>query len=106
MVQMSYQISWSPPGQGEPKAPQKSKARTVDTIVEDLCKTLDIPVTQPLITVEQAAQVLLLKKQTLDKWRCTQPEKLPFVKSGRLVRYRVVDVARFILKERSSQKSR
>ncbi len=105
MYPSPYHASWSAPQQGDPiSRPEKSRPDRLDALVRNLCDTLGIPATQPLITTEQAAQLLLLQKGTLDKWRSTQPDKLPFVKSGRLVRYRVMDVACFILGD-SAQKS-
>ncbi len=100
MVKVTYQITWSTPDQGNPTPPKDRNLRNIDTLIEDLCKNVGIPVTQPLITPAQAAQLLLLREQTLAKWRCCQPEKLPFIKSGRLVRYRVEDIAHFILDSR------
>lgn len=41
----------------------------------------------PLLTEQQAAEVLGVKPGTLQVWRCTRRYGLPFVKVGRLVRY-------------------
>jgi excisionase family DNA binding protein len=41
-----------------------------------------------LLTPEAAAKFLGIRKQTLAVWRCTQRVNLPYVKVGRLVRYR------------------
>ena len=40
----------------------------------------------------EAAEYLGLKKQTLANWRSTGSSELPFVKVGRLVRYRSADL--------------
>ena len=47
-----------------------------------------------------AAIVLGVKPSTLANWRCTGRYSLPFIKSGRLVRYRVVDLATWIASRR------
>jgi excisionase family DNA binding protein len=49
-----------------------------------------------LLTTEQAACALGLRPQTLQVWRSARRYDLPFVKSGRLVRYRETDVVAFI----------
>ena len=46
----------------------------------------------------QAAQALKVRPNTLAVWRSTGRYDLPFVKCGRLVRYRVGDVRAFIAK--------
>ncbi|MDU9390506.1 MULTISPECIES: helix-turn-helix domain-containing protein [Pseudomonas] len=45
---------------------------------------------------KQAAQVLGAKASTLSVWRSTGRYNLPFLKVGRLVRYRVSDLAIFL----------
>jgi len=49
-----------------------------------------------LLTQEQVAHRLGLKPATLQIWRVTGRYNLPFVKCGRLVRYREEDVRAFI----------
>ncbi len=49
-----------------------------------------------LMTSEQVANILGVTEHTLAVWRCTGRYDLPYVKSGRLVRYREADVAGFI----------
>jgi excisionase family DNA binding protein len=51
-----------------------------------------------LFTTEETAQYLSLEPQTLAKWRCQYPEKLPFFKDGRTIRYRKSDVDNYIAK--------
>ncbi|MCY1419140.1 hypothetical protein D9M71_347230 [compost metagenome] len=51
----------------------------------------------------QAAIVLGLKTNTLAVWRSTGRYKLPFIKIGRLVRYRVSDLAEFIARRTTEQ---
>jgi len=42
----------------------------------------------PRLDNRAAAQYLGVKPETLDVWRCTKRYPLPFIKVGRLVRYR------------------
>ena len=49
-----------------------------------------------LLTVQQAAERLGLAPHTLNIWRCSKRYGLAYVKVGRAVRYRDVDVERFI----------
>ena len=45
-----------------------------------------------LLDPEQAAQYLRLKSQTLAVWRVTGRYNLPFVRCGRLIRYKPEDL--------------
>lgn len=56
---------------------------------------------QQLLNETAAAVVLQVERSTLQNWRCTGRYDLPFVKIGRLVRYRIVDLAEWIIKHRS-----
>lgn len=49
-----------------------------------------------LLTSEQVANILGVTEHTLAVWRSTGRYDLPYVKSGRLVRYREADVTGFI----------
>ena len=49
----------------------------------------------------QTSIVLDVKPATLCNWRCTGRYNLPFIKTGRLVRYRVADLAAWIAKRRT-----
>lgn len=49
-----------------------------------------------LLTPQQVAEQLGVTTHTLAVWRCTKRYPLPYVKSGRLVRYRPADVVAFI----------
>ncbi len=49
-----------------------------------------------LLSTREAAEALGVKPQTLEVWRCTGRYALPFVKTGRLVRYRETDIEAFI----------
>ena len=50
-----------------------------------------------LFTRREAAAYLGVAEQTLAVWKCTGRRSLPFVKIGRLVRYRKADLDAFIL---------
>lgn len=51
---------------------------------------------EPLLTPEDVARKLVVSEDTLTTWRCTRRQHIPFVKVGRLVRYRESDIAAFI----------
>lgn len=52
--------------------------------------------TQRLLTKEDVSRILGVSVGTLAVWRATKRYNLPYVKSGRLVRYREEDVQAFI----------
>ena len=49
-----------------------------------------------LLAPPEAATVLGVATGTLEVWRCTRRYPLPYVKVGRLVRYRRADLLAFI----------
>jgi excisionase family DNA binding protein len=49
-----------------------------------------------LMTPEHVAAYLGVSIETLNVWRCTKRYNLPYVKAGRLVRYRMQDVEAFV----------
>jgi excisionase family DNA binding protein len=49
-----------------------------------------------LLTEAETAELLGCKPSTLNNWRATKRVTLPYVKVGRLVRYRQSDVLAFI----------
>ena len=49
-----------------------------------------------LLTAEEVAEILGVKINTLAYWRCKGRYRLPYVKVGRSVKYRVKDVDEFI----------
>lgn len=55
---------------------------------------------QILLTRKEAADYLGVKVQTLACWACTGRYHLPFVRVGRLVKYRQQDLDAFILENR------
>jgi len=50
-----------------------------------------------LLTPQDVADRLGVSTTTLSTWRCTKRYPLPYVKVGRLVRYRLADVEDFEL---------
>ncbi len=52
--------------------------------------------TKKLLTKEEVSEILGITVGTLAVWRTTKRYNLPYVKSGRLVRYREQDVQAFI----------
>lgn len=48
-----------------------------------------------MVRTEQAAQILDVKKSTLEAWRCRGGGP-PFIKYGRAIRYRESDLQEFI----------
>lgn len=49
-----------------------------------------------LLTPSEVAKLLGVAVETLNVWRATKRYPLPYVKAGRLVRYRQEDVQEFI----------
>ncbi|MES9850923.1 MAG: helix-turn-helix domain-containing protein [Candidatus Thiodiazotropha sp. L084R] len=49
-----------------------------------------------LLTPEDVAEILSVTTHTLAVWRCEGRYSLPYIKTGRLVRYRADDVMAFI----------
>lgn len=45
-----------------------------------------------LLNVEQAAEFIGITSHTLDVWRCTKRHSIPYLKVGRLVKYRRLDL--------------
>ncbi|MDZ4145690.1 MAG: helix-turn-helix domain-containing protein [Burkholderiales bacterium] len=50
----------------------------------------------PLRNEVESAQFLGVKPTTLQIWRCTKRYPLPYIKVGRLVRYRQSDLEAFL----------
>ncbi len=49
-----------------------------------------------LMTPEEVADYLAVSVETLNVWRSTKRYNLPYVKAGRLVRYRMQDLEAFV----------
>lgn len=56
-----------------------------------------------LLTPEAAANFLGIRENTLAVWRCTQRVDLPYVKVGRLVRYRRSALEAFLERQTVAQ---
>lgn len=56
-----------------------------------------------LLTPAETARILETQTETLAVWRSTQRYNLPYVKIGRLVRYRKSDIETFIESRLQSQ---
>jgi len=48
--------------------------------------------TSDLLNVDEAADFLGITSHTLDVWRCTKRHLIPYLKVGRLVKYRKSDL--------------
>lgn len=74
------------------------KTQAIIEIAAQISVALGYPADKPPVQVDdkQAAQALCIKASTLSVWRSTGRYNLPFVKVGRLVRYRVSDLAQFL----------
>jgi hypothetical protein len=80
----------------------------IDTIKSDIAIALGYDPKNPPVQLDekQAAFALGLKVSTLSVWRSTGRYKLPFIKVGRLVRYRVSDLAEFLARHTTEQTHR
>ncbi|MDD2840702.1 MAG: helix-turn-helix domain-containing protein [Rickettsiales bacterium] len=56
----------------------------------------NIPKINHLLTRKQAAEFLGVKENTLAVWSCNKRYKLPYIKIGRLIKYRLDDLEAFI----------
>jgi len=52
--------------------------------------------TEPLLNRKEAAEYLGIKEHTLSVWASESRYDLPYVKVGRLVKYRLSDLAAFV----------
>lgn len=57
---------------------------------------VSVSLPSPLLSEKQAAELLGTTPGTLQVWRCTRRQQIPFVKVGRSVRYRPEDIERYI----------
>ncbi|MDA8153208.1 MAG: helix-turn-helix domain-containing protein [Acidithiobacillus sp.] len=85
----------------------QSNFESVAPIVAEIGRTLGYPPEAiPLqINEKLASEVLGVKVSTLTNWRTTGRYNLPYIKVGRLVRYRVEDLAAWIAKRRQGADS-
>jgi excisionase family DNA binding protein len=49
-----------------------------------------------LLTCQQAAELLQVRENTLARWRLTNRYPLPYLRVGRMIRYRAEDVTAFL----------
>lgn len=56
-----------------------------------------------LLSQAEAAKLLGLAPETLSVWRCTKRYNLPYIKVGRLVKYREADLMAFVESRRISR---
>lgn len=49
-----------------------------------------------LLSTDEAAETLGVTARTLEVWRCTKRHQIPFLKIGRLIRYRRGDLERWL----------
>ena len=49
----------------------------------------------PLLSENEAAEILNVTPGTLSVWRCTRRYPLPYVRVGRSIRYRLSDIEAF-----------
>jgi excisionase family DNA binding protein len=52
-----------------------------------------------LLTPDDVSNILSVSKHTLAVWRSSGRYDLPFIKAGRLIRYRQSDINRFLEKQ-------
>ncbi len=55
-----------------------------------------VAITCPTLGPKASAEYLGVQEQTLAAWRCTNRYPLPFIRVGRRIRYRIVDLDRFL----------
>jgi len=76
---------------------------TIEAIKADIAAALGYDPKNPPVQVDdkQAAVALGIKASTLSVWRSTGRYNLPYLKVGRLVRYRLSDLAEFLARRTS-----
>lgn len=76
---------------------------TIEAIKADIAAALGYDPKNPPVQVDdkQAALALGIKASTLSVWRSTGRYNLPYLKVGRLVRYRLSDLAEFLARRTS-----
>jgi excisionase family DNA binding protein len=52
-----------------------------------------------LLNTEQAAAYLGVTMRTLEVWRCTKRHAIPYIKVGRLVKYRKTDLDAWLIEQ-------
>jgi hypothetical protein len=84
---------------------QDSTLILIETYRVDIIKALGYDLVAPPVMIDdkQAAHALGITPSTLSIWRSLGRYNIPFVKSGRLVRYRVDDLAKFLARRTVTQ---
>jgi len=49
-----------------------------------------------LLTAEEAAKLLRVEPQTMAVWRCLKTVDIPFIRAGRKILYRELDLLQFV----------
>jgi len=57
------------------------------------------------LTAKEVAEILQISDKTLEVWRRTGSQDLPYLKIGRSIRYDANDVQRYLVKQRRSFES-
>lgn len=67
-------------------------------LLQEIANHLGLDITKMPVTIDEksAAKALGVKGTTLSVWRSTKRYPLPYIKVGRLVKYRVKDIATFL----------
>lgn len=78
---------------------------TIEAIKADIAAALGYDPKNPPVQIDdkQAATALGIKASTLSVWRSTGRYNLPYLKVGRLVRYRLSDLAEFLARRTSDR---
>lgn len=50
----------------------------------------------PTLGAKDSAVYVGVREQTLASWRCNHPDRLPFIRVGRVIRYRIETLDRFL----------
>lgn len=82
---------------------ERLEERALQKQIDMLHGELEFTKPSDLLTTEEAAEYLKLKPNTLERWRVQYPDRLPFVKIGRTVKYRLEDLQAFITNNRQGK---
>jgi hypothetical protein len=74
---------------------------TIEAIKADIAAALGYDPKNPPVQVDEVSFALGVKASTLSVWRSTGRYNLPFMKVGRLTRYRVSDLAELLARRTS-----
>jgi predicted DNA-binding transcriptional regulator AlpA len=71
-------------------------ARSKEPFASPAFTERELPAHPKLLNPPEAAEFLSVSKITLAGWRCSKRYSLPYIKIGRLVRYRQSDLVAFL----------